>query len=91
MKPLNWNQEKNAKLIAERGFSFEDIQVAIEDGGLLNVVRHSNLKRYPNQLVLLVMIAGYVYAVPFIERDDCWFLKTAYPSRKLTKKYSPLK
>lgn len=87
MKPLDWNPEKNAKLIKERGYSFEDVQAAIEDGKLLEVVRHSNLKRYPNQWMLIVAIEGYAYAVPFVEREECFFLKTLFPSRKFTKKY----
>ena len=88
MKPLDWNPEKNAKLIAERGFSFEDIQIAIEEGGLMDVIRHPNPAKYPNQHVLIVALNGYVCQVPFIEKEESWFLKTAFPSRKYTKRYA---
>ncbi len=71
--------------MAERGFSFEDIQIAIEEGGLLEIFPHPNQKKYPGQRFLAVFLQGYVYAVPFVEREECYFLKTAYPDRKLTK------
>jgi len=87
MKPLEWSPEKNAKLQSQRGFSFEDIQIAIEEGKLLDIVRHHNLKRYPNQWMLIVALERYAYAVPFIEKENALFLKTAFPSRKYTKKY----
>ncbi len=87
MKPLEWNPEKNSKLTRERGFSFEDIQVAIEEGKLLDVVRHPNVKQYPNQWMLIVALERYAYAVPYVEKEDCLFLKTAFPSRKYTKRY----
>jgi len=37
--------------------------------------------------MFIVEIGGYVYAVPFTENDNSYFLKTIFPSRKLTKKY----
>lgn len=89
MKTLDWNPQKNAKLIAERGFSFEDIQIAIEEGGLLAVFPHPNQKKYPGQQFFAVLLHGYVHAVPFVEQETCYFLKTAYPDRKLAKKYRP--
>lgn len=87
MKSLDWSPEKNVKLITERGFSFEDIQIAIEEGGLLEIFPHPNQKKYPDQQFFAVRVQGYVYAVPFVEREDTFFLKTAYPDRKLSKKY----
>lgn len=37
--------------------------------------------------MFLVPVKGYIYAVPFVKEGDVFFLKTAFPSRKLTKQY----
>ena len=85
MKPLRWNSEKNESLKAARGVSFENIVVAVESGGLLDIVDHPNKLRYPRQKVLVVAIENYAYLVPFVEEDDYYFLKTVIPSRKATR------
>ena len=87
MKPFRWNSEKNETLKAERGISFENIVVAVESGGLLDVLAHSNKAKYPKQRVLVVACDNYVYLVPFVEEEDYFFLKTVIPSRKATKEY----
>lgn len=85
MKPFRWNPEKNDALKAARGVSFENVVVAIESGGLLDIVNHPNNAKYPEQRVLIVAIESYVYLVPFVEEDDHYFLKTVIPSRKATR------
>ena len=45
------------------------------------------LARYPDQKILVVACDDYVYLVPFVERDDHYFLKTVIPSRKATRDY----
>ena len=87
MKPFRWNTEKNELLKQSRGVSFESIIVAIESDGLLDIVEHPNLAKYPNQRVLVVSFDGYVYLAPFIEEADYFFLKTVIPSRKATRDY----
>lgn len=87
MKTFRWNADKNAELLAERGVSFEQVVVAIEDGGLLDVLAHPNTKKYPNQRLLVVAWDGYAYLVPYVEDDECYFLKTVIPSRKATREY----
>jgi len=87
MKPFRWNTEKNELLKQSRGVSFESIVVAIESDGLLDIVEHPNLTKYPNQRVLVVSFDGYVYLAPFIEEADYFFLKTVIPSRKATRDY----
>jgi uncharacterized DUF497 family protein len=42
MKPFRWNPEKNEALTADRGISFESVVVAIESGGLLDILTHPN-------------------------------------------------
>jgi uncharacterized DUF497 family protein len=87
MKPFRWRPEKNEMLGVERGISFESIVVAIESGGLLDIVAHPNQAKYPRQRVLVVCCDNYVYLVPFVEEKDHFFLKTVIPSRKATRDY----
>ncbi|MCU0787723.1 MAG: toxin [Verrucomicrobia bacterium] len=87
MKPFRWNAEKNETLTTERGISFESIVVAIEAGGLLDILAHPNQSKFPRQRVLVVSCDNYAYLVPFVEEDDFFFLKTVIPSRKATRDY----
>lgn len=87
MKPFRWNHGKNEELKIERGISFEEIVLAIEAGGIVDVVRHPNSSKYPNQLVFIVAFSGYAHMVPFVEEPDYYFLKTVIPSRKATRDY----
>jgi len=87
MKSINWNTEKNIRLILERGVSFEEVLAAMSHGALLDVVLHPNREQYPNQRIYVVRIRGYAYLVPFVETDKEIFLKTIIPSRIATKKY----
>lgn len=87
MKPFRWGSEKNEQLKLERGISFEHMVVAVETGGLLDILVHRNAARYPNQKVLVVANDGYAYLVPFVEQEDHFFLKTVIPSRKATRDY----
>ena len=82
-----WNHEKNLKLKAERGISFEQAVMHIERGDVLDVVQHPNRQKYPNQQILVVEIDNYAYLIPFIEDDNGKFLKTIIPSRKATRDY----
>ncbi len=74
-------------LKAELGTSFERIVVAIEGGGLLDILAHPNQAKYPGQRVLVVQCDSYAYLVPFVEEEDHFFLKTLIPSRKATRDY----
>lgn len=87
MKPFRWSAEKNALLQQERGLSFEQITVAVESGGLLDIVAHPNAERYPRQRIMVVVIDDYAYLVPYVEEEDHLFLKTIIPSRKATRDF----
>lgn len=87
MKLFRWAVDKNELLKEARGVAFESIVVAIELGGLLDILEHPNKTRYPNQKVLVVSFDGYVYLVPFVEEAEHFFLKTVIPSRKATRDY----
>ncbi|HEY2737669.1 MAG TPA: toxin [Thermoanaerobaculia bacterium] len=87
MKPFRWNPEKNQALRDGRSISFESMVVAIEAGGLLDILAHPNQAKYPRQQILVVACDNYVYLVPFVEEEDYFFLKTVIPSRKATRDY----
>jgi uncharacterized DUF497 family protein len=87
VKPFRWSSEKNDALRAARGVSFEGIVVAVEAGGLLDILAHPNQAKYPKQRILVVAHDSYAYLVPFIEEKDFFFLKTIIPSRKATRDY----
>ena len=87
MKPINWNSEKNRKLIEERNISFENVVFCLQNNALLDDMIHPNHKKYPDQRIFVVAIDEYAYLVPYIETDDEIFLKTIIPSRKATKRY----
>ena len=87
MKPFRWNPEKGDRLKAERGITFEAMVVAIESGGLLDILVHPNAAKYPRQQILVVGHDGYAYLVPYVEEEDYFFLKTIIPSRKATRDY----
>ena len=82
-----WNNEKNLKLKKERGISFEQVVVHIDQGDLIDIVVHPNSAKYAHQKILVVDIHSYVYLVPFVEDDNGLFLKTIIPSRKATRDY----
>jgi hypothetical protein len=67
--------------------SFEEVEMAIEQGNLLDIVAHPNRTKYPNQKIFVVRLLDYVYLVPFVEDQSSFFLKTIIPSRKATKQY----
>jgi len=87
MKPINWNPDKNRKLIEERDISFENIVFSLQSGCLLDDISHPNNEKYPQQRIFVVEIDKYAYLVPYVENDEQIILKTIVPSRKATKQY----
>jgi len=89
MRGFDWNDDKNEFLEQTRGVSFEDVVFHIQNGDVLDIIKHPNEARYPNQRILVLNIERYVYLVPYVKEKDTWFLKTIIPSRKATKEYLP--
>lgn len=87
MKPFRWDPDKNDHLKAARGISFEEIVLAVEEGGLKDILVHPNQRRYSGQVVLVVAYREYVFLVPSVEEDEYYFFKTIIPSRKATRDY----
>ena len=91
MRIFAWNEVKSRVLKMTRGISFDDILTKIEKQGYFESIRHSNPNRYPNQKIMLVKLKRYIYLVPYVRTGGRYFLKTVFPSRKLTKIYQNLK
>ena len=91
MSHFAWNSEKNAQLMRERGISFERVIYHIERNEILDVIKHPDSSKYPNQRMFILDIANYAYLVPFVETKSEIFLKTIIPSRKATRKYLEVK
>ncbi len=87
MKYYAWDENKNTQLKKERGVSFEDIVVAIQEGTLLAIIHHPNQRQYPGQKMFIVELFEYAYVIPFVEDEEKVFLKTIFPSRKYTKQF----
>lgn len=85
---FEYNAEKNIKLKVERGISFDEIIYYINNGYLLEVIKHPNQEKYAGQQFYVVDVEGYIHMVPFvITKEKRIFLKTIFPSRKHTKQY----
>lgn len=87
MSEFNWDDEKNLLLEGNRGIGFEDVVFHIQNGDVLDVIRHPNKDRYPNQNIIVLNVEGYVYLVPYVKEGGTRFLKTIIPSRKATREY----
>lgn len=87
-RDFEFNEEKNILLKKSRGVDFVDVLEAINKGNLIKDIKHPS-KKYPHQGLLIVDINAYAYAVPYVydKKRNITFLKTIYPSRKLTRSY----
>jgi hypothetical protein len=85
---ITFNEEKNQLLKVTRGVGLDEIMTAISSGDLLADIAHPSHTR-PNQRLYAVRIGKYAHAVPYVINPgkNEIFLKTAYPSKVLTKKY----
>lgn len=86
---FDWDVEKNKLLQVERKISFERIVVEIQAGAVLDILKHPNKEKYPNQILIIINIDDYAWVVPAVEGKNLFFLKTAFPSRKYTNIFFP--
>lgn len=87
MGEIRWNSDKNIVLKQIRGVCFEDVQLQITTGNIIDIIDHPNQDKYPNQRLFILEINSYLYQVPFVEDEKGVFLKTIIPNRKLKRKY----
>ncbi|MBV5330188.1 MAG: toxin [Chlorobium sp.] len=82
---IDWSTEKNDVLKRDRGLDLEILAESIESGDVLEVALNPN---YPGQVIFMILVGEYVCAVPAVPTEDGYFLKTAYKSRKLNKRFN---
>jgi hypothetical protein len=87
LKKFTYNQDKNIQLKSQRGISFEELIWLINHGHLIDILEHPNQDKYQGQSIFVIDVEEYIWLVPFVENEDEIFLKTAFPSRKHSKKY----
>jgi len=61
--------------------------ICIQNGHVLDVIRHPNRDRYPGQNIIVLNVDGYVWLVPYVKQKGVRFLKTIMPNRKDTREY----
>ncbi|GHV36968.1 hypothetical protein AGMMS49546_03420 [Spirochaetia bacterium] len=80
-----WDDEKNLKLIAERGISLTEFASLILEKKYQAILKNPARE---GQNIFIVPYQNYTYVVPFIIDDEKnIILKTAFPSRKQHKLY----
>ena len=87
MSEFDWSDEKSRHLERTRGMCFEDVVVCIQNGDVIDVIRHPNQERYPGQNMMVINVDGYVWLIPYVKQAGVRFLKTIIPSRKATREY----
>ncbi len=83
---FRWSDEKNQKLQNERGISFEEILFYIKQDKIVDIIINPS-SNFDNQKCYLLEIEEYIWVVPYVQKQNEIFLKTAFPSRKFTKIY----
>lgn len=77
---FGWKPEKNEKLKAERGISFEDVEQALAAGGLRAMLPYVGDRQiHRDHIILVVDIDGEFWAVPVAVTEALVFFRTAYP------------
>jgi uncharacterized DUF497 family protein len=81
---IAWNEEKNQFLMNTRGISFEIVEELIRDDSVL-LEPHPDQEKYPGQIIIIFNYDNYWWVCPAVEFNDGFFLKTIYPSRKVSR------
>lgn len=58
IKYFAWDENKNIKLLAERGVGFEEVVVAIQNEHLLGILKGKE-PNYSHQHIFVVFVDGY--------------------------------
>lgn len=80
LREIHPGRHEGKESLKARGITFEQIAMAPVLDILPNPV-------HPDQILLIVEIAGYAHVAPCERRGDAWRIITAYPSRKYHKLY----
>lgn len=85
---FHYSNQKNEKLLKERGLGFEEIINSIHEGNLLAIRDHPNTLKYPKQKMMFVRLVSEIYCVPFVlDTEESVYLKTLFASRKARREF----
>lgn len=84
---IEWSEEKNVEIMRTRGVSFDDVELAIEEERIIDIVPHWNAKKYAHQQIIVLILNGYIHVVPCVIDDEKVFLKTIFANRDVVRKY----
>lgn len=88
MKPFRWDPNKNEELKREGRPSFDELVEAIAGNGLVDDTPN---KAHPAQRYLWVLHYDKIHLLPYEDRDDHFWLVTAFPSSKATEQWKAKK
>ncbi len=78
---IEWDEDKNQRLLASRGISFEVVEEILAEG-VYEIRPHSDQARYPGQVLLLFEFREHTWVCPADSRAGRMTLTTIYPFRK---------
>ena len=85
---FTWSRDKNDLLKRRRGIAFEDVILKVLQRDIVNIEYNHNPVRYPGQHLLLMIVRGYLYSVPYYQADvDTMHLVMAYPDGRRLARY----
>ena len=84
---IEWSEEKNVELMRTRGVSFIDVELAIEENRIIDIIPHSSAKKYAHQQIIVLMLNEYIHVVPCVIDEEKMFLKTIFANRDVARKY----
>jgi len=87
MPEYTWDDEKNERLIRERGISFGEVAYHMDYSESLADMPHHNQERYPGQRLRIVRINNLAWVVAYRRTGRYVFLYAAYQSGKFTRMY----
>jgi uncharacterized DUF497 family protein len=79
---FEWDEKKSEIVKQRHGKSLKEISHYITSGNVVAFRKHFNQESYPGQMLIVVNVEGYPWAVPCEIRGNKLRLITAYPSRK---------
>jgi uncharacterized DUF497 family protein len=83
---FRYNHEKNAELLKLRGIGFEEIIQSIADGNLLEIRKHHNQVKYPNQEIMYLRVLKEVICSSLYQRKGRLNLFKNFVSESQSKK-----
>jgi uncharacterized DUF497 family protein len=79
---LEWDEAKSRLLKKTRGISFELVEELIRNGKVVDLKKHPNPGKYPDQWLIVLDVDGYPWVVPCEMRNNRLRLATTFPARK---------